>query len=336
MQADRFTIKSQEALQAAIAVAASRDHTETQPEHLLVALIDQTDSVVGSVLRKLGARPGAIRAETEELLDKFPTITAGAKEPSTSRELMDILRLAEREAGKLNDEFISTEHILLALTSAQAGEVAKILNRSGATHKAVLEAIDAVRGPHRVTDQSPEDKYQSLQKFGRDLTQAAEDGKLDPLIGRDDEIRRVIQVLSRRTKNNPVLIGEPGVGKTAIVEGLAQRIVEGDVPESLKNRRLLALDLGSMVAGAKYRGEFEERLQAVLKEITEAEGQIVTFIDELHTIVGAGATGDGSMDAGNMIKPMLARGELRMVGATTLDEYRQHIEKDAALERRFQ
>ncbi len=225
MQADRFTIKSQEALQAAVAVAASRQHTEAQPEHLLVALLEQPESVVGPVLRKLGARPETIRAELNAALDQFATITAGAKEPSTSRELMDILRLAEREAGKLNDEYISTEHILLAMTSAQAGEVAKILNRNGASHKNTLEAIEAVRGPHRVTDQSPEEKYQALQKFGRDLTQAAEDGKLDPVIGRDDEIRRVIQVLSRRTKNNPVLIGEPGVGKTAIVEGLAQRIV---------------------------------------------------------------------------------------------------------------
>src|SRR6478609_1942577 len=273
MQADRFTIKSQEALQAAIAVAAARHHTETQPEHLLVALLEQPESVVGPVLRKLGARPETIRSELNAALDKFPTITAGAKEPSTSRELMDILRLAEREAGKLNDEYISTEHILLALTNAQAGEVAKILNRNGASHKDTLEAIKAVRGPHRVTDQSPEDKYQSLQKFGRDLTQAAEDGKLDPVIGRDDEIRRVIQVLSRRTKNNPVLIGEPGVGKTAIAEGLAQRIVSQDVPDQLKDRRVVALDIGALIAGSKYRGEFEERLKAVLKEIQEADGQ---------------------------------------------------------------
>jgi ATP-dependent Clp protease ATP-binding subunit ClpB len=335
MQADRFTIKSQEALQAAIAIAASRHHTEAQPEHLLVALLEQPESVVGPVLRKLGARPETIRAELNATLDQFATITAGAKEPSTSRELMDILRLAEREAGKLNDEYISTEHILLALTNAQAGEVAKILNRNGASHKNTLEAIEAVRGPHRVTDQSPEDKYQALQKFGRDLTQAAEDGKLDPVIGRDDEIRRVIQVLSRRTKNNPVLIGEPGVGKTAIVEGLAQRIVSGDIPESLRDRKVISLDIGALLAGSKYRGEFEERLKAVLKEIADAQGQVILFMDELHTIVGAGAA-EGAVDASNLLKPMLARGELRAVGATTLDEYKKHVEKDAALERRFQ
>jgi ATP-dependent Clp protease ATP-binding subunit ClpB len=334
MQADRFTIKSQEALQAAISLAAERRNTEVVPEHLLAVLLELSEGVVQPVLRKLGAVPEAIRGEVNAALDGLATVTTGASEPSTSRELLGVLRAAEREARKLDDEYISTEHLLLALSEdrSKAGDA---LRAAGAAHDALVQAIQEVRGPHRVTDQSPEDKYQALEKFGRDLTQAAADGKLDPVIGRDDEIRRVIQVLSRRTKNNPVLIGEPGVGKTAIAEGLAQRIVSGDVPESLRDRRVVALDIGALVAGAKYRGEFEERLKAVLKEIQEAQGQIIVFMDELHTIVGAGAA-EGAVDAANLLKPMLARGELRAVGATTLDEYKKHVEKDPALERRFQ
>jgi len=336
MQPDRFTIKSQEAIQAAQRLADDRRNPQTTPEHLLAVLLEQEDGLVVPVLRKLGVDPGAVRAAVNSALDGLPTLSAGGSEQSagSSNELIQVLRGAESEMRKLKDEYLSTEHLMLAL-SEHPGPAGSALRSAGASHDELLKALGDVRGSHRVTDQNPEEKIRALEKYGTDLTEAAEQGKLDPVIGRDDEIRRVIQVLSRRTKNNPVLIGEPGVGKTAIAEGLAQRIVAGDVPEGLKDRRVIALDLASMVAGAKYRGEFEDRLKAVLKEITDAGGQIIVFIDELHTIVGAGAA-EGAMDAGNMLKPMLARGELRAVGATTLDEYRKHIEKDPALERRFQ
>jgi ATP-dependent Clp protease ATP-binding subunit ClpB len=335
MQADRFTIKSQEALQAAQQLAESRRNPQLTPEHLLAVLLEQDAGVVVPVLQKLGADPGAIRAQANAALDALPTLSGEAGEPAgASNELVGVLRAAEQAMGKLKDEYVSTEHLLLALARSK-NKAGDALRAAGATEDSLEQAVAEIRGPHRVTSQSAEEQYGALEKFGRDLTEAAEQGKLDPVIGRDDEIRRVIQVLSRRTKNNPVLIGEPGVGKTAIVEGLAQRIVSGDVPESLRDRRLIALDIGAMVAGSKYRGEFEERFKAVLKEIAEAQGQVIVFMDELHTIVGAGAA-EGAVDAGNMLKPMLARGELRAVGATTLDEYRKHIEKDAALERRFQ
>jgi ATP-dependent Clp protease ATP-binding subunit ClpB len=336
MQGDRFTIKSQEALQAAQRLADERRNPQIAPEHLLAVLLEQDGGVVAPVLAKLGVPAAAVRQRLTPALDALPRLTGGANaEPAApSGELVAVLRAAEAQMRALKDEYLSTEHLLLALAE-HGGRAGEALRAAGASPEALLRAISEVRGSHRVTDQNPEDKIQALERYGRDLTQAAREGKLDPVIGRDDEIRRVIQVLSRRTKNNPVLIGEPGVGKTAIVEGLAQRIVAGDVPEGLKDRRVVALDLGAMVAGSKYRGEFEDRLKAVLKEISDAQGQIVVFIDELHTIVGAGAA-EGAMDAGNMLKPMLARGELRAVGATTLDEYRKHIEKDPALERRFQ
>ncbi len=337
MQPDRFTIKSQEAVQAAQRLADERRNPQTTPEHLLAVLLEQDGGVVGPVLRKLGADPAAVRRALGPALDGLPKLSgpnASAEPAAGSSELVQVLRTAENEMRELSDEYVSTEHLVLAI-AAHPGKAGDALRGAGATREALLQAIADVRGSHRVTDQNPEDKFQALQRYGRDLTEAARESQLDPVIGRDDEIRRVIQVLSRRTKNNPVLIGEPGVGKTAIVEGLAQRIVDGDVPEGLRDRRLISLDLSAMVAGSKYRGEFEDRLKAVLKEIADAKGNIIIFIDELHTIVGAGAA-EGAMDAGNMLKPMLARGELRAVGATTLDEYRKHIEKDPALERRFQ
>jgi ATP-dependent Clp protease ATP-binding subunit ClpB len=336
MQPDRFTIKSQEALQAAQRLADERRNPQTTPEHLLAVLLEQEGGVVVPVLRKLGVDPASVRQALSGALDTLPKLSGSGQTETAggSSELVQILRTAEREMRELSDEYVSTEHLMLAI-AAHPGKAGDALRSAGAPREQLLKALSEVRGSHRVTDQNPEDKFQALERFGRDLTEAAAQGKLDPVIGRDDEIRRVIQVLSRRTKNNPVLIGEPGVGKTAIVEGLAQRIVDGDVPEGLRDRRLMSLDIGAMVAGSKYRGEFEDRLKAVLKEIADAQGQIVVFIDELHTIVGAGAA-EGAIDAGNMLKPMLARGELRAIGATTLDEYRKHIEKDPALERRFQ
>jgi ATP-dependent Clp protease ATP-binding subunit ClpB len=336
MQADRFTIKSQEALEAAQRLAAERRNPQTRPEHLLAVLLEQDGGVVVPVLRKLGVDPSAVRATLNPALEALPRLTgSGAQEPaSPSNELIEVLRGAEEEMRGLGDEYVSTEHLALALAKS-TGTTGDVLRSVGAGYEPLLRAVGEVRGGQKVTDQNPEDKFQALEKYGRDLTRAAADGKLDPVIGRDDEIRRVIQVLSRRTKNNPVLIGEPGVGKTAIAEGLAQRIVSGDVPEGLKDRRVVSLDIGALIAGAKYRGEFEDRLKAVLKEVQDASGNVVLFIDELHTIVGAGAS-EGAVDAANLLKPMLARGELRAVGATTLDEYRKYIEKDAALERRFQ
>ncbi|HTU30122.1 MAG TPA: ATP-dependent chaperone ClpB [Solirubrobacteraceae bacterium] len=344
MQPDRFTIKSQEALQAAQRLADERHNPQTTPEHLLAVLLEQNEGIVAPVLRKLGVEPGTVRQALQPRLQSLPVArgTTPSEPAGGSTELANVLRTAENEMRELGDEYVSTEHLLLALTNATTGTspgagsgAGEVLRELGADHDALKRALSEVRGSHRVTDQSPEDKFQALEKYGRDLTEAAAAGKLDPVIGRDDEIRRVIQVLSRRTKNNPVLIGEPGVGKTAIAEGLAQRVVSGDVPEGLRDRRVVSLDVGALIAGAKYRGEFEDRLKAVLKEIEDADGTVILFIDELHTIVGAGAS-EGAVDAANLLKPMLARGELRAVGATTLDEYRKYIEKDAALERRFQ
>jgi ATP-dependent Clp protease ATP-binding subunit ClpB len=334
MDLNKLTLKSQETLRAAQELAHSRNHQLIEPAHVLFALVSDPEGVVYPLLQKLGQSPRVLRDRAKEILAQIPKVYGPEGEPALSAATRHILERAFAEAGALTDEYVSTEHLFLALLEG-ATDVARTLREAGVERDQVLAALADIRGRQRVTDQTPEEKYQALERYGRDLTDLARRGKLDPVIGRDDEIRRVIQVLSRRTKNNPVLIGEPGVGKTAIVEGLAQRIVDGDVPEGLKGKRVVALDIGAMVAGSKYRGEFEERFKAVLREIADSEGQIITFIDELHTIVGAGGA-EGAVDAGNMLKPMLARGELRAIGATTLDEYRKHVEKDPALERRFQ
>ena len=334
MDVDRLTEKAQEAVAAAAKLAARAGHPQIEPEHLLLTLVEQREGVASALLRKLGVEPASLAAGARDALNRLPTASGGAP-PGPSARLRGALAAASREAERLTDEYVSTEHLFLAVAAEDGTAAARLLSEHGLGKDRLHEALTAVRGSQRVTDPHPEGKYQALERYARDLTAAARGGTLDPVIGRDEEIRRVVQVLSRRTKNNPVLIGEPGVGKTAIVEGLAQRIVRGDVPEGLADKRLAALDVGALVAGAKYRGEFEERLKAVLKEVTDADGRVVLFIDELHTVVGAGA-GEGAVDAANMLKPLLARGELHAVGATTLDEYRRHVEKDPALERRFQ
>ena len=336
MSTQNFTTKSQEAISAALQSAAAKGNPSVEPAHLLVVLLEQEDGIAGPLLRSAGVDPGALLQQAHSLVENLPAASGGGlANPNLSRDGLTVINTAQELASSMGDEYTSTEHLMVGLATGRH-PVAAAMQSLGATPENLKAAFTAVRGSGRITSENPEDTYQALEKYSTDLTARAREGKIDPVIGRDAEIRRVVQVLSRRTKNNPVLIGEPGVGKTAIVEGLARRIVSGDVPESLRGKKLIALDLGSMIAGAKYRGEFEERLKSVLQEIKDANGEIVTFIDEIHTIVGAGATGDSGLDAGNLIKPMLARGELRLVGATTLDEYRKYIEKDAALERRFQ
>jgi len=333
MNMNKLTIKAQEAIAAAQNSAAQLHHSELTPLHLLAALLQDTEGIVRPLLAKLGTEVSRIASITQSELKRLPSISGGAT-LNASRDFQAVLADAQKQADSLKDEYISTEHFLLALANI-ASNAKEILSVNSVKRDGILAALKEVRGNTRVTDQNPEDKFQALEKYGRDLVEIARQGKLDPVIGRDEEIRRCMQVLSRRTKNNPVLIGEPGVGKTAIVEGLAQRILKGDVPESLKNKRLIALDMGALIAGAKFRGEFEDRLKAVLKEVEAAAGGVLLFIDEIHTVVGAGKA-DGAMDAGNLLKPLLARGVLHCIGATTLDEYRKHLEKDPALERRFQ